>query len=84
MVRNRGSTVELCYDIVWSYETVAVLIERPKEWRPLVNINEKEDISDVISSISPDRNPRSRSLIGQESVNNTIYQWPGRLAGGGW
>lgn len=34
----------------------------------------KEDISDVISNISPTATP-FQSLIGQESVNNTVYQW---------
>lgn len=34
----------------------------------------KEDISDVITNISPTATP-FQSLIGQESVNNTVYQW---------
>lgn len=36
-------------------------------------VGKKEDISDVISNISPTETP-FQSLIGQESVNNTIYQ----------
>jgi hypothetical protein len=34
----------------------------------------KEDVSDVISNISPTATP-FQSLIGSESVNNTVYQW---------
>ena len=34
----------------------------------------KEDISDVITNIPPTATP-FQSLIGQESVNNTVYQW---------
>lgn len=37
-------------------------------------VGKKEDISDVISNISPTATP-FQSLIGQESVNNTVYQW---------
>lgn len=34
----------------------------------------KEDISDVITNISPTATP-FQSMIGAESVNNTVYQW---------
>lgn len=37
-------------------------------------VGKKEDISDVISNIAPTATP-FQSLIGQESVNNTVYQW---------
>lgn len=34
----------------------------------------KEDISDVISNIAPTATP-FQSVIGSESINNTVYQW---------
>ena len=34
----------------------------------------KEDISDIISNISPTLTP-FQSSIGKESVSNTLYQW---------
>jgi len=34
----------------------------------------KEDISDIISNISPTTTP-FLSSIGKESVKNTLYQW---------
>jgi len=37
-------------------------------------VGKKEDISDVISNIAPTATP-FQSLIGQESVSNTVYQW---------
>lgn len=37
-------------------------------------VGKKEDISDVISNISPTATP-FQSLIGQESISNTVYQW---------
>lgn len=37
-------------------------------------VGKKEDISDVISNIAPTATP-FQSLIGSESVNNTVYQW---------
>lgn len=37
-------------------------------------VGKKEDISDVISNISPTATP-FQSAIGQESINNTLYQW---------
>lgn len=37
-------------------------------------VGKKEDISDVITNISPTATP-FQSVIGQESVNNTLYQW---------
>lgn len=37
-------------------------------------VGKKEDISDVISNISPTATP-FQSAIGSESINNTIYQW---------
>ncbi len=37
-------------------------------------VGKKEDISDVISNIAPTATP-FQSMIGQESVNNTVYQW---------
>lgn len=37
-------------------------------------VGKKEDISDVISNISPTATP-FQSVIGSESVNNTLYQW---------
>lgn len=37
-------------------------------------VGKKEDISDVISNLSPTETPFS-SLIGDEKVTNTMYQW---------
>lgn len=37
-------------------------------------VGKKEDISDVISNISPTKTP-FQSLLKSEKVNNTIYQW---------
>lgn len=37
-------------------------------------VGKKEDISDVISNISPTATP-FQSVIGSETVNNTLYQW---------
>lgn len=37
-------------------------------------VGKKEDISDVISNITPTETP-FQSLIGDEKVNNTVYQW---------
>lgn len=37
-------------------------------------VGKKEDISDVISNIAPTATP-FQSLIGSESVSNTVYQW---------
>jgi hypothetical protein len=37
-------------------------------------VGKKEDISDVISNISPTATP-FQSAIGSESINNTLYQW---------
>lgn len=37
-------------------------------------VGKKEDISDVITNLTPTETP-FHSLIGSESVNNTLYQW---------
>jgi hypothetical protein len=37
-------------------------------------VGKKEDISDIITNISPTKTPFA-SMIGSESVRNTIYQW---------
>jgi hypothetical protein len=46
----------------------------PTHFRTYDQVGKKEDISDVISNISPTATP-FQSLIGQESVSNTVYQW---------
>lgn len=37
-------------------------------------IGKKEDVSDIITNISPTTTP-FQSMIGKESVSNTLYQW---------
>lgn len=37
-------------------------------------VGKKEDVSDVISNITPTETP-FQSLVGQDTVNNTLYQW---------
>jgi hypothetical protein len=44
------------------------------QFRTYDQVGEKEDISDVISNISPTTTP-FQSLIKTERVNNTLYQW---------
>lgn len=46
----------------------------PTHFKTYDQVGKKEDISDVISNIAPTATP-FQSLIGQESVNNTVYQW---------
>jgi hypothetical protein len=46
----------------------------PTHFRTYDQVGKKEDISDVISNIAPTATP-FQSLIGQESVSNTVYQW---------
>jgi len=44
------------------------------QFRTYDQVGEKEDISDVISNISPTTTP-FQSLVKTERVNNTLYQW---------
>jgi hypothetical protein len=44
------------------------------QFRTYDQVGKKEDISDVISNISPTTTP-FQSLIKTERVNNTVYQW---------
>jgi hypothetical protein len=44
------------------------------QFRTYDQVGEKEDISDVISNISPTTTP-FQSLLKTERVNNTLYQW---------
>lgn len=43
-------------------------------WTSYDQVGKKEDVSDIISNISPTKVPFQTS-IGTEKVNNTIYQW---------
>ena len=43
-------------------------------WQTYQEVGIKEDISDIISNISPTATP-FQSSIGKESVSNTLFQW---------
>lgn len=44
------------------------------QWTSYDTVGKKEDVSDIISNLSPTRTPFI-SAIGTEKVHNTLYQW---------